>query len=93
MGTLLSLILGSIVGIAAQFMTPGAQKMGPFTSGVFLTFMGGVIGALATESPVFDLTWPSFCGMVVGGLFALVLGVRAYAPAPSAARVRRVSVI
>jgi len=93
MGTLLSLVLGSIFGVVAQFMTPGAQRSGPFTTGVFLTFMGGVIGALATDSPVFDLSWAGFVGMVLGGLSALVLGVRAYTPTPNAVRVRRVSMI
>lgn len=76
MGIILFLVFGLVVGFIARAIMPGTQKMGMLATmllGVVGSFIGGFIGAVLTDSRVFDFNTAGFIGSIVGALIALAV--------------------
>jgi uncharacterized membrane protein YeaQ/YmgE (transglycosylase-associated protein family) len=75
MGILLFIVFGLIVGFVARALLPGRQSMGAAMTallGMAGSLIGGLIGNLIAERPVFDLHAAGFIGSVIGSLLLLV---------------------
>lgn len=76
MGIILFLVFGLVVGFIARAIMPGTQKMGMLATmllGVVGSFIGGFIGAVLTDSRVFDFNTAGLIGSIVGALIALAV--------------------
>lgn len=76
MGLILFLVFGLVVGFVARAIMPGSQKMGLLATmllGVVGSFIGGFIGAILTDSRVFDFNTAGVIGSIVGALIALAV--------------------
>ena len=76
MGLILFLVFGLVVGFVARAIMPGTQKMGTVATmllGVVGSFIGGLIGALLTDSRVLDFNTAGIIGSIIGALVALAV--------------------
>lgn len=77
MGILLFIVFGIVIGFLARAIMPGDQKMGLVMTmilGIAGSFLGGFLGSLVTDRPVFDLHTAGFLGSLLGAIVLLVLG-------------------
>ncbi len=77
MGILLFIVFGMVIGFLARAIMPGDQKMGLVMTmllGIAGSFLGGFLGSLVTDRPIFDLHTAGFIGSLIGAIVLLVLG-------------------
>jgi hypothetical protein len=80
MGIILSLIVGAAIGALVKSLSSGSRKRWSFATSVFLTFMGGMLGALVADMPPLELSLAGVVGTLLGALFAFLMGIGGRAP-------------
>lgn len=76
MSILMFILFGLIVGFLARAIMPGKQPMGFVSTalvGIAGAFVGGIIGNLASGTPMLELHAAGFIGSIVGALIVLAI--------------------